>query len=37
VNFELSRLRKARKCIFGLCGWKSTGLVSLTVEREFSK
>jgi len=22
LNLELSRLRKARKCIFGLCGWK---------------
>jgi len=24
LNLELSRLRKARKCIFGLCGWKTT-------------
>jgi len=24
MNLELSRLRKDRKCIFGLCGWKTT-------------
>jgi len=24
LNLELSRLRKVRKCIFGLCRWKTT-------------
>jgi len=24
LNLEHSRLRKARKCIFGLCGWTTT-------------
>jgi len=24
LNLEFSRLRKDRKCIFGLCGWKTT-------------
>jgi len=24
LNLELSRLGKARKCIFNLCGWKTT-------------
>jgi len=24
LKLELSRLWKARKCIFGVCGWKTT-------------